>query len=213
MTGRDPEARELLAAGFGELSLSVAVPQLDSLWKLAGLLEKWAKRINLSGHRTRDEIVRRLILDAAALAAQLPELATLADIGSGAGFPGFPIAILRPECRLTLVESRGRRHHFQREAIRQLGLTNVSAVLGRAEDLEPIPCAAAIGQAVARPPELIPLLLPWTEPGGLLVFPGGTDPAAVPDDERICFVSSTRYQVPCGGPERTLSIARRVSPS
>ena len=177
MTGRDPdpEARQLLAAGFGELSLSVADSQLDSLWKLAQLLEKWTKRVNLSGHRTLGQIVRRLLLDAAALVAELPEASTLADIGSGAGFPGFPIAILRPECQVTLVESRQRRHHFQREVIRQLGLANASAVLGRAEALEPTPCAAAVGQAVAPPSDVLPLLLPWTAAGGLLLFPGGAE--------------------------------------
>ena len=213
MTGRnpDPEARELLAAGLSELSLSAADSQLESLWKLAQLLEKWSKRMNLTGHRALGPIVRRLLLDAAALITELPEVSTLADIGTGAGFPGFPIAILRPECRVTLVESRERRHHFQREVIRQLGLANVSAVLGRAEALEPTPCAAALGQAVARPPDVLPLLLPWTAAGGLLLFPGGADPAALPDDPRIRFLSCARYRVPCGGPERTLSIARRLA--
>ena len=213
MTGRDPdpEARDLLAAGVGELSLSVSDPQLASLWKLAQLLEKWSKRMNLTGHRTLGQIVRRLLLDAAALIVELPEVPTLADIGAGAGFPGFPIAILRPECQVTLVESRQRRHHFQREVIRQLGLANTSTVLGRAEALEPTPCAAAIGQAVARPADLVPLLLPWTAAGGLLLFPGGADPVAVPEDRRIRFVSCARYRVPCNGPERTLWIARRVS--
>ena len=212
MTGResDPEARELLAAGLAELSLSVADPQLESLWKLAQLLEKWSKRMNLTSHRTLGQIVRRLLLDAAALIAELPEVPTLADIGAGAGFPGFPIAILRPECQVTLVESRQRRHHFQREVIRQLGLANASAVLGRAEVLEPRPCAAAIGQAVARPSDLLPLLLPWTAAGGLLLFPGGADPAAIPENHRIRFVSCARYRVPCEGPERTLWIARRA---
>jgi 16S rRNA (guanine527-N7)-methyltransferase len=212
MTGRDPnsDARELLAAGFGELPLSVSDPQLELLWKLAQLLEKWSERMNLTGHRTLGQIVRRLLLDAAALVAELPEVPTLADIGAGAGFPGFPIAILRPECQVTLVESRQRRHHFQREVIRQLGLANASSALGRAEALRPTPCAAAIGQAVARPSELLPLLLPWTVADGLLLFPGGADPVAVPEDERIRFVSCARYRVPCDGPERTLSIAQRI---
>ena len=113
-------------------------------------------------------------LDAAALTAQLPEIASLADIGSGAGFPGLPFAILRADCRVTLVESRERRHHFQRQVIRQLGLDNVRAELGRAEALEPSLHAAAIAQAVARPADALPLLLPWVEIGGLLLFPART---------------------------------------
>jgi 16S rRNA (guanine527-N7)-methyltransferase len=213
MTGRDFEVRSLLATGLGELPLKVAESQLESLWKLAQLLEKWSKGVNLTGHRTLEQIVRRLVLDAAALIAELPEFPTLADIGAGAGFPGFPIAILRPACQVTLIESRRRRHHFQREVIRQLGLANASAVLGRAETLEPVPCAATIGQAVSPPPELLPFLMPWTETGGLLLFPGGAEPAAVASDERVRFESCVRYRVPCGGPERTVWVARRVTAS
>ena len=73
--------------------------QLDALLTLASLLAKWSQRLNLTAHRALDAIVRRLLLEAAALAAQIPIVASLADIGSGAGFPGLPIAVLRPECR------------------------------------------------------------------------------------------------------------------
>jgi len=141
-------ARSLLIEGFEELPLAATAQQIDTLLELAQLLGQWSKRINLTGHRTASEIVRKLILDAAAVTAQLPEIASLADIGSGAGFPGFPVAILRADCRVTLVESRERRHHFQRQVIRQLGLDNVRAELGRAEVLEPSLHAAAIAQAV-----------------------------------------------------------------
>jgi len=151
MTGDESAqaARSLLIEGIDELPLVADSNQLEALLELAQLLEQWSKRINLTGHQTAPEIVRKLILDAAALTAQLPEIASLADIGSGAGFPGFPVAILRADCRVTLVESRERRHHFQRQVIRQLGLGNVRAELGRAEALEPSLHAAAIGGRAA----------------------------------------------------------------
>ncbi len=188
MTGDDSAetARSLLVEGIGELPLAADSNQLETLLELAQLLGQWSTRINLTGHRTVPEIVRRLILDAAALTAQLPEIESLADIGSGAGFPGFPVAILRADCRVTLVESRERRHHFQRQVIRQLGLGNVRAELGRAEALGPSLHAAAIAQAVARPADALPLLLPWVEIGGLLLFPGSKLPPPIPqDDPRI----------------------------
>jgi 16S rRNA (guanine527-N7)-methyltransferase len=205
-------ARNLLIEGFEELSLAAAADQLDSLLEFARLLGQWSKRINLTGHRTLLEIIRRLILDAAALTAQLPEIASLADIGSGAGIPGLPVAILRPNCRVTLVESRERRHHFQLQAIRQLGLHNVRAELGRAEALEPSLHAAAIAQAVARPADALPLLLPWIETGGLLFFPGSSPPPPIPDDDpRVCFGPCAFYSAPLGGAERTLQSARKTS--
>jgi 16S rRNA (guanine527-N7)-methyltransferase len=205
-------ARGLLAEGLAELELAASENQLEALLELALLLDQWSKRINLTGHRTALEIVRKLILDAAALTQQLPEIASLADIGSGAGFPGFPVAILRPDCRVTLVESRERRHHFQRQAIRQLGLGNVRAELGRAEALEPSLHSAAICQAVASPAEALPLLLPWVERGGWLLFAGSTPPPPVPDDDRrVCFEPVATYRVPLRGVERTLSYARKTS--
>jgi len=213
MSGED-SARSLLIEGLEELSLSIAGGQLEALLELAVLLDRWSKRINLTGHRTASEIVRKLILDAAALSAQLPELDSLADIGSGAGFPGLPIAILRANCRVTLVEARERRHHFQRQAIRQLGLSNVRAELGRAEALRPSLHTAAIAQAVARPVDALPLLLPWVEIGGLLLFPGSGAPPPVPKaDPRVRFEGCAIYQVPLAGPERTLWRARKTSTS
>ena len=205
-------AHRLLIEGFDELQLAATAHQLDTLLELAQLLGQWSKRINLTGHRTAPEIVRRLILDAAALTAKLPEIGSLADIGSGAGFPGLPIAILRADCRVTLVESRERRHHFQRQVIRQLGLDNVRAKLGRAEILEPSLHAAAIAQAVARPADALPLLLPWVETGGLLFFPGSTPCPPIPEDDlRVRFGACATYKVPLGGAERTLWSARKTS--
>lgn len=213
MHGDDSAAvHSLLAEGLDELQLVVTESQLGRLVDLALLLAHWSKRINLTGHRTAPEIARKLILDAAAITTRLPEIASLADIGSGAGFPGLPVAILRENCRVTLVESRERRHHFQRQAIRQLGLENSRAELGRAEALEPALHGAAIAQAVAKPAAALPLLLPWVEFGGLLLFPGSDPPPQVPkDDPRVCFEPVAFYRVPLGGARRTLWSARKTS--
>jgi 16S rRNA (guanine527-N7)-methyltransferase len=212
MTGDEFRARGLLAEGLAELELAVCENQLAALLELTSLLAQWSKRINLTGHRTVSEIVRRLILESAALARQLPEIDSLADIGSGAGFPGFPVAILRPNCRVTLVEARERRHHFQRQVIRQIGLENVRAELGRAEALEASPHAAAIAQAVAKPADALPLLLPWVEPAGWLLFPGSVPPPPVPsDDPRVHFEPVVTYCAPLGGVERALWLARKTS--
>jgi 16S rRNA G527 N7-methylase RsmG len=112
---------------------------------------------------------------------------------------------------VTLVESRERRHHFQRQVIRDLGLSNVCAALGRAEALEPALHSAAIAQAVAKPADALPLLLPWVETGGLLLFPGSSPPPQVPkDDLRVAFEPVATYRVPLGGAERSLWSARKT---
>ena len=201
------ESRSLLDRGLGELGIEVTVPQREALLELADLVDRWGARLNLTGHRGLLAVVQGLILGSAALVAQLPEVESLADIGSGAGFPGLPMAVLRPGCRVTLVESRLKRHHFQRAALRSLGLGNVKSVLGRAEDLEPFPHVSALAQAVAPPDSALALLIPWIVSGGLAILPGGPE-APQPAHPRASRQRQIRYRVPCGGPERTLWIAQ-----
>jgi 16S rRNA (guanine527-N7)-methyltransferase len=187
----------------------VSSAQLDGLLALGSMLERWSHRLNLTAHRTLDGIVRRLLLEAAALVAQIPPVASLADLGSGAGFPGLPIAVLRPECDVTLVEARRKRHHFQRAAVRELGIANATPELGRAEELEARPHSAVVAQALAPPARVLPWLLPWASDGGLLLLPGSAVPPEVPERSDVSFEAAVHYRVPCGGPDRTLWIGRR----
>jgi len=204
-------ARERLLTGFSELGLSAPAERSEALLRLACLLERWGQRINLSGHRDVESIVARLILDAAALAPHLPEIPSLVDLGSGAGFPGLPIAILRPECSLLLVEAREKRHHFQRAAVRELGLRNVESIRGRAERIAARPQAAVVAQAVAEPSKALEWMLPWVDPGGWLVIPGGERPPEVAPRPSLGPSHVITYRVPCGGPSRSLWLARRLS--
>jgi 16S rRNA (guanine527-N7)-methyltransferase len=203
------QALRVLSEGLEALELPRSSRELDFLLRLAALLERWAGRINLTAHRSLDAILRDLILEACALLAQLPpDLAGLADLGSGAGFPGLPIAILRPSWSLTLVEARQRRHHFQKAAVRALGLPNVTLLQGRAEILEPQPQPAVIAQAVGAPARVLEWMRRWAVPGGLLLLPGSDPSPQVPEIEGISKVRRIRYRVPCGGRPRTLWIGR-----
>jgi len=184
-------------------------PQLDALLGLGGLVERWGARINLTGHRGLPGILQGLIVESVALCAALPELESLVDLGSGAGFPGLPIAILRPHCRVLLVDSRSRRHHFQREAVRALALENVDLALGRAEELVPRPHAGVIAQAMGPPGEVLSLMLGWAAPGGLLVIPGSHPAPQVPAMEGVVVERVVSYEVPRRPDPRTLWIARR----
>jgi 16S rRNA (guanine527-N7)-methyltransferase len=200
--------RELLAAGLTELALELAPKQADSLLALARLLHRWSRRTNLTGHRSLPAIVQRLILDAAALSTVLPRPSSLADLGSGAGFPGLPLAILWPGSRISLVESRERRHHFQKAACRELGLGNVHALRGRAEELDAVAHAVVVAQAMARPARAVEWMLRWAQPGGLLVIPGAEAAPEVPPHPHLDPEPPRSYRVPCGGPLRTVWLGR-----
>jgi 16S rRNA (guanine527-N7)-methyltransferase len=201
--------RDLLVVGLEELELRASALQLDALLGLARLLETWSQRINLTGDRTLQDILRHRVLGAAAVLGNAPPFTSLADLGSGAGFPGLPIAVLRPGSSVTLVESRRKRHHFQRAAVRELALSNAAPLLGRAEALPARPHQAVIAQAMARPAEALRQMLRWAEPGGWLLLPGSANLPEVPDNAAYSCVETIHYREPAAGPDRTLWIGRK----
>jgi 16S rRNA (guanine527-N7)-methyltransferase len=83
---------------------------------------KWNARINLTGIRTPEEIVRRHFGESLLVGAHAGACGTLLDFGSGAGFPGVPIQLLRPDVQVTLAESQGKKAAFLNEVVRSLGL-------------------------------------------------------------------------------------------
>jgi 16S rRNA (guanine527-N7)-methyltransferase len=204
------DPRTILDAGLTELGLSLTPAQRDQLVELASLVERWNERINLSGHRTAGELMARLVLDALALSQQLPSpVSSLVDLGSGAGFPGLPLAIARPEMRTLLVDSRERRHHFQRAALRALGTSNVRALRGRIEQIEPEPAQVVVAQAVSPPPAVLQAMVAWAEPGGLVVIPGSEQPPDPGSHPQLIQTEIRRYPTPLGGPLRSLWIGKR----
>ena len=155
------------------------------LHALADRVAEWGHRINLTGYRDAEGIFHGMVLDAldlfVAVQARLGGRARqIADLGSGAGFPGLPMAIAAPGCEVTLVEARRRRHHFQRSACRSIPIENARPVLGRLEEVEPLPAALVFAQAVGPLPKVLELALPWVTPGGWLIVPSGPQLAAEP---------------------------------
>ena len=114
-------------------------PPADLLPRLSAYLDlllKWNARTNLTAIREPEEIVRRHFGESLFAARHLgpEEVDTLLDLGSGAGFPGLPIALLRPDIRVTLAESQHKKASFLREAVRTLGVS-VEVWAGRAESM------------------------------------------------------------------------------
>lgn len=124
-----------LERGLTELGIDVDDEQSRRLLGLLALLHKWNRAYNLTAIRTPDEMVARHLLDSAAV---LPFVQgpTLLDVGSGPGLPGLVLAILRPDLAVTLLDSNGKKVRFQRQAVLELGLTNVTPVQARVEAFE-----------------------------------------------------------------------------
>ena len=131
------EITRLLAPFLAE----VPEPLAGSLLPYLGLLQKWNTRTNLSSIRRPEEIVTRHFGESLFAARQLfpagksTARATVADVGSGAGFPGIPIKLWAPELQVTLIESQHKKVTFLREVIRTLKLVDIEVRAGRAESL------------------------------------------------------------------------------
>jgi len=181
----------VLETASEELGLELADDAHERLTALAEMVIEWGRSTNLTGHKTALAVIRHLVIEALALCTAIERQARptsagsrLVDLGSGAGFPGIPMAIVRPDLEVLLVDSRERRHHFQRAARRALGLDHLEPLLGRMEELEPRPGRLVIAQAVAQSEEVLAWAAPWVGGGGTLVLPGAEgapDPGAHPE--------------------------------
>lgn len=157
--------RRLGAAGF-----SVAEREAAALAAFVALLLRWNKVYNLTGVRGADELLDRHLVESFALRPLLKG-ASVADVGSGGGLPGVPLAIVEPERRFTLIESRAKRVRFLRHVVNELKLTNTEVAHGRAEALTfPQPFATVLARAVAPPAELLSICRHLTAPGSLLLL-------------------------------------------
>jgi len=127
--------RELLVREFAPYG-SLTFAQIDALEAHYDLLTHWNSRLNLTRIESLEEAVRLHYCESLFVGTKLPAGPhRIVDVGSGAGFPGIPIAILRPECEVTLVESHQRKGVFLREASRNLA--NAKVITDRAENLKP----------------------------------------------------------------------------
>ncbi|MEY2168896.1 MULTISPECIES: 16S rRNA (guanine(527)-N(7))-methyltransferase RsmG [unclassified Rhodanobacter] len=153
-----------LEQGVAALGLTLPVGAAERLLDYQALLERWNAAYNLTAIRDPAEMVTRHLLDSLAI---LPYVQgeTLADLGTGPGLPGIPLAIAAPGRQILLVDSNGKKVRFLREAIRALQLDGVRAVQSRVEDVE-----GTFDCITARAFASLADMLGW---GGHLLAPGG----------------------------------------
>jgi len=154
--------------------------QFETYYKL---LVEWNEKMNLTGITEREQVYVKHFYDSASLSFFLPmnEVHTLADIGSGAGFPSIPLKILFPHIDVMIVDSLNKRIQFLTHLVGELGLTGVTCVHGRAEDVARNPnyrdkFDLVTARAVARLNVLAEFCMPFVRKGGNFVAMKGSDP-------------------------------------
>lgn len=135
---RSFDSAEIEASVAPMLLRPLSTTAFDLLARYLQLLSRWNQKMNLTGVRHPGVLVALHLAECLRAAQRIPEeVETVLDFGSGAGLPGIPIQIARPELRVTLAESQKKKAAFLQEAVRELGLTGSDVHAGRVEDLPP----------------------------------------------------------------------------
>jgi len=185
------EDRQLLKEGAHEFGVKLSEKQLHLFALFLEGLWSWNRRMNLTGISEKREMIIKLLLDPLVALPYLSSGGTVLDIGSGAGIPGLPLKIGRPEFEVHLIESRAKKVSFLRDMIRKLGLKGIEAYKGRAEKRADLPTLfhfydIVTARALAPLKKTISICSPYLEPGSLLVtFKGSRIDQEIEDSERL----------------------------
>lgn len=214
--------KEFFAQCAAEYGFSLTPRQLEQFDLYARLLVEWNKKMNLTAITQPRDIVIKHFLDSilALKAVGLPRGAGLVDVGSGAGFPSVPMLILRPDLKLTLLDSLNKRLIFLEALLQELGL-EATRLHARAEDAgkgaqrQQFDCATA--RAVAQLNKLCEYCLPLVKEGGTFLALKGADAQAEADAaaKAIKLLGGSLQQVEHytlpDGDKRALLVIKKIS--
>ncbi len=173
----DTKARDQLARGLSALGLRCDEAVQEKLLAYAALLQKWNKVHNLTALREESQVVSHHLLDSLAVLPHVTQVKRLADIGSGGGLPGIPLAIARPDMQVALVESNNKKATFLQQAKIELQLANISVHAERVEALQPEEkFDAVITRAFSDLAEFVKLAGHLVVDGGMLLAMKGVIP-------------------------------------
>ena len=180
---------EPLSAGLHALGLDLRQPQQSALLDYLALLGKWNKTYNLTAIHEPERMLTHHLLDSLALVPHVGD-GSLLDVGSGAGLPGIPLAIARPELRVTVMDASQKKCGFMQQAAIELKLTNVSVVHARVEAYQATrKFDWIVSRAFSDLAEFVRLSAHLLAPGGLWLAMKGV----IPEDE-IAQITAARVR-------------------
>ncbi len=188
---------KILQQGLQTLDIPYDNNQLETLVKFIQLIEKWNKTYNLTAVRNREEMARLHILDSLTV---LPYIHgnRVADIGTGAGLPGIPLAIFLPNVEFILIDSNSKKTRFVQQAILELKLKNVTVLHSRVENVQPDKLFSTVTmRAFASLQDIMRLTEHLITPSGILLAMKGQRP----DQKEIDVLKKACSIIPLTIPE------------
>lgn len=217
--------QQLFTEQLAALGIDLSEKQLKQFETYFSLLVEWNEKMNLTGITERGAVYEKHFYDSMTLTkvVDLNEVSSLADIGSGAGFPSIPLAIAFPHLKVTIVDSLAKRIRFLEELTSQLGLAYVSPLHGRAEDVARLRAHRdqydiVTARAVARLAVLNEFCLPFVKAGGTFIAMKGTGISEELSESKYSIdklngklVRIEQMQLPSEGADRHLVLIEKTN--
>jgi 16S rRNA (guanine527-N7)-methyltransferase len=203
------QASELLLKGFKTLGLDLTGVQADAFGAYLHELKRWGRAYSLTSLKTDEDIIVKHFIDSCLYLKALPaDVHSVADVGSGAGLPGLPLKIMRPELEVFLIESSSKKSSFLRHMLRTLELEGVECIEGRVEDIKDIEVDAVLTRALFSVGDFIKKAGHIVRPGGIFVLSKG--PKVEGELEGAAFEYETmEIGLPLTDIKRTLVMVRK----
>ena len=154
--------------------------QVENFFKYMNLLLEWNEKINLTAITDVDDIILKHFIDSMTVLKYIEKDKSIIDVGTGAGFPGIPIAIMREDVKITLLDSLNKRINFLKEVCSELKINNIETIHGRAEEAGQNKqyrekYDIAVSRAVANMTTLSEYLIPFVKVGGICICMKGSE--------------------------------------
>ncbi len=219
MMKNEPIGPELLATLLKDSEIRLSSAGLRRLWEYHRLLRIHNPRLNLTRIHNFENMVRKHYVDSLIvldlLSVSVPLTGTIMDLGSGAGLPGIPLAIARPDLSFILAEGRRNRCEFLEETVRSIGLSNVQVTAQKVTSEIQIEVDAVISRAVASIPETLRRVSGSVKPGGVVIFMKGPNCGDEIEEARLLgsgwnLILDESYTLPFSEDHRRLVVYRRA---
>lgn len=218
----EKEFAEKMREHGNEIEILLEEKQINQFYTYMNLLLEWNEKINLTAITNPEEIILKHFIDSMTIAKYIDKNLRLIDVGTGAGFPGIPLKIIREDIEITLLDSLNKRVNFLNEVINQLGLTKIQTIHSRVEDFgqdkkyrEKFDCATS--RAVANLATLAEYLMPLVKSNGVCISMKGSNvEEEIQESKKAISVlggkieNREEFQLPKSNIDRNIIIIRKI---